>query len=372
MESHPRVLITGITGYKGSWVAKKLLNYKINIDGKPQKFEVRGLVRDPEDPDTIPQLKKSLGKNACLQLELVKGDILDKESLKVAVQDWEYVIHTAFPDLDKSKWDCEFRFLMGYKNFTIFIGDEANSISHAIDANINVIKAWANSNVKRLIIASSYITIAKYDKYDCNLDEESFASPYHCFDLYEKWRIEAERWALQYIKTHLKKSKRLLICFLNPGLLLGPILINRQKHSTIQLVRQMMTNQMVDDLYQVYYPHCDVRDFADAWVSSMFKARHMRRYALTSETHKLREFAEYISEEFKEEREINLINSCKGIIWVKSWFSKEYEDILEKWNKKIHIKNDKARKTLEVDFLEAKVSIIDMWYSLINHKVVKW
>lgn len=86
----------------------------------------------------------------------------------------------------------------------------------------------------------------------------------------------------------------------------------------------------------------------------------MRRYALTSDTHKLREFAEYISEEFKEEREINLLDSCKGIVWVKSWFSKEYEDILEKWNKKVHIKNDKAKKHLGVDFLDAQISIIEM------------
>lgn len=103
MEARPRVLITGITGYKGSWVAKKLLNYKITADGKVQKFEVRGLVRDLDDTESIPQLKKTLGKKACLRLELVKGDILDKKSLKAAVEDCDYVIHTACPSLENSK-----------------------------------------------------------------------------------------------------------------------------------------------------------------------------------------------------------------------------------------------------------------------------
>lgn len=41
------------------------------------------------------------------------------------------------------------------------------------------------------------------------------------------------------------------------------------------------------------------------------------------------------------------------------------------WKVKCHVKNDKAKEELGIDFISAKESIIDMCYSMIEHGLVE-
>lgn len=70
------ILITGITGYIGGTVAKKLLE---------KNYKVTGLVRN----DTRIKELKSLG------IEAIVGNIHDEEILKSAIADTDAIIHTA-------------------------------------------------------------------------------------------------------------------------------------------------------------------------------------------------------------------------------------------------------------------------------------
>ncbi|PQA96877.1 epimerase [Chryseobacterium shigense] len=70
------ILITGITGYIGGTVAKKLLE---------KNYKVTGLVRN----DTRIKELKSLG------IEAIVGNIHDEEILRAAIADTDAIIHTA-------------------------------------------------------------------------------------------------------------------------------------------------------------------------------------------------------------------------------------------------------------------------------------
>ena len=73
----PRVLVTGVTGYVGSWTCLKLL--------QSGEYRVRGSVRDPTDSDKIEILKDAFG-DLFNELEVVKMELMHQTSIRLAVQ----------------------------------------------------------------------------------------------------------------------------------------------------------------------------------------------------------------------------------------------------------------------------------------------
>src|SRR5438309_8639931 len=71
-----RVMLTGATGFVGSWIARVLIE---------RGYKVRGLVRKTSNLANLQQI----------ELEQVEGDVLDRASVRRALKGCEAVIHTA-------------------------------------------------------------------------------------------------------------------------------------------------------------------------------------------------------------------------------------------------------------------------------------
>ena len=78
--------MTGISGYVGSHVGLLLL--------KDGTFNVRGVVRDPNNAAKLDPLRKAYGE-LFDRIEFVKGDLLDAASMTSAIAGSTYVIHLA-------------------------------------------------------------------------------------------------------------------------------------------------------------------------------------------------------------------------------------------------------------------------------------
>ena len=137
----PKVCITGVTGFLGSWVLKSFL------DCTKQKFDIRGTVRDPENKDKIEPLEINLGEKFD-RVELVAADLTDPETFDKAIEGCEYVIHTASPFPNKNP-----------KN-------EDEVVKPALEGTKAVLEACRKHQVKRLVLTSSIVAIADYDKYE--------------------------------------------------------------------------------------------------------------------------------------------------------------------------------------------------------------
>src|SRR5713226_3740236 len=74
--AHQKILVTGVTGFIGGHVARRLVS---------ERALVRGLARDPAKVG-------ALGK---LGVEVVRGDLTDAASLAEAVRGCSLVIHAA-------------------------------------------------------------------------------------------------------------------------------------------------------------------------------------------------------------------------------------------------------------------------------------
>ncbi len=73
------ILITGITGYIGSHVAKQIL------DLKNDRFKIRASVRSLLNDKKLVPLRKAFGEEGYASIEFVEADLMSKEALIKAI-----------------------------------------------------------------------------------------------------------------------------------------------------------------------------------------------------------------------------------------------------------------------------------------------
>ena len=149
------VLVTGITGYCGSWVAKELLE-----QGR-DRFKVRAIVRDPNNLSKLDPIKEDYGELFFNSIEFVKADLTSHESLLKATEGVSYVQHVASP-------------LPGAHT------PSAEEMQKAAkDGMQSLIDACVANKVKRIIVTSAFFCMIgncyKKDKGDHHYTEEDFA-----------------------------------------------------------------------------------------------------------------------------------------------------------------------------------------------------
>lgn len=173
--SRQKVLVTGVTGFIGRHVARRLVT--------DCRAAVRGLVRDPSKAE-------ELGK---LGVELVRGDLTDSASLEQAVRGCSVVIHAAaqvssVPD----------RKIFERSNIT---GTE------------NMLRATAEAGVARFVHLSSIAVFGLAPS-----GEVTDQSPrQHSGDPYCDTKLDAEELAFRY-----QRGGRLPITILRPSAVYGP------------------------------------------------------------------------------------------------------------------------------------------------------
>lgn len=88
MSDKPTLLVTGISGFLGSWVAKKALETGL--------YNVRGTVQSLKNKEKLEILEKGFGEEY-KGLDLVEMSLEDEEQVAKAVEGCKYVVHTASP-----------------------------------------------------------------------------------------------------------------------------------------------------------------------------------------------------------------------------------------------------------------------------------
>jgi nucleoside-diphosphate-sugar epimerase len=180
MESKPKLLITGITGYVASWVLYKAL--------ESGKYSVRGTVRDKDNAAKLKPVKEALG-DLYDQLEIFSADLDDKESLAKAVEGCTYVLHLASP----------------YPGSTP--KNENDVIRPAVNGNLFTLEACVGSGVKKVVITSSCVAIMDFTQGDMEIDETFELVINKTMVAYTKSKILAEREAIKFMKE-LPKEKQ--------------------------------------------------------------------------------------------------------------------------------------------------------------------
>jgi dihydroflavonol-4-reductase len=235
-----KVVITGISGYLGSYVCHTFLQ-----DGR---FQIRGTVRDPHNEAKVEPLRKAFG-DKFNELELFKADLLNPDSLDKAIEGCDYVVHTASPVPSKG-----------------LPKDENVLIRPAVEGTLAVLKAALKHKVKRVVVTSSLSAIVM--KNDINVKEvydENDWSDLEACSAYDKSKTMAERAAWEFLYSIPEAERFELVC-INPVFILGPALVPPE--SSTLAVKHLMEGKF-PFLPKVMLVIVDIRECAMAHLKAL-------------------------------------------------------------------------------------------------------
>ncbi len=267
------VLVTGGTGYVGSWVVKELLEHG---------HTVRLAVRDVNNQDKLAPLRaieeKTSGTLVPFQADLLQADAFDE-----AAKGADAVIHMASP-------------------FKLRVKDpNKDLIEPALEGTRNVLNAATRSGtVKKVVLTSSVVAIYgdARDMTDRGLEkftEEHFnetSSATHQPYSYSKVLAEKEAWKIY------KAQHDWELVVINPGFVMGPLLTPHTESESIKFMRDMLTGKFASGAPDLKFALVDVRDVATAHVAGMEKPQAKGRYILVNKVLSVLEMAQLIEKLF--------------------------------------------------------------------------
>lgn len=245
-----KVCVTGAGGFVASWVVNLLLS---------KDYVVHGTVRQP-GASKYAHLNKL--EKASENLKLFKADLLDYDSLRLAVEGCSGVFHVASPAV-------------------LSVTDpDQELLEPAFKGTLNVLKACVEAKVKRVVVVSSIAAIVMNPDWPKGQvkDETCWSVPEY-MKTTKKWyylsKTEAESQALEFGKRN--ELEVVTVC---PSNVLGPILQSTLNTSSSLLVATVKGG--LESLEYNYWTFVDVRDLAEALLLVYNKSEAGERYICTS------------------------------------------------------------------------------------------
>lgn len=198
VESRQRVLITGITGFLGSWVTKYFI--------ENGNYIVRGTVRDKNNMKKIQPLIDEFGEEAWSKVELYAADLTNEQSIIDACEGVDILIHTASP-------------------YPIAKPKKADDlIIPAVNGTLAAMKGAERHGVKRVVVTSSFAAIMN-SKEKVEVFNEDIWSGEKEGGPYPMSKTMAEKAAWDFVAKQ-EEGKKIELAVINPAMILGPAFIN--------------------------------------------------------------------------------------------------------------------------------------------------
>jgi dihydroflavonol-4-reductase len=199
MSTNPLVLVTGVSGFIGSWVAYAALK---------AGYRVRGTVRSLKNEAKVHHLR-DLCPGSKHSIELVEADLTSDSGWDEAVAGCHYILHVASP-------------------FVISEPKDPNDvIVPAVQGTLRVLQAAArqSSSPRRVVITSSVYSVCCGHSKDNFTDDdwtilENSLVPVNS---YAKSKTLAEKAAWEFVKN-LPPHQQFELATINPSGVLGPML----------------------------------------------------------------------------------------------------------------------------------------------------
>lgn len=255
------------------------------------------------------------------------------DSLMIAIEGCEYVVHTASPfPLVEPK-------------------DENELIKPAVDGTLAVMQACRKHKVKRVVVTSSVASIFDQNNMKEQFNEEDWPDTNtKGFPAYNKSKTLAERSAWEFIKE-LPEDEKFELVTINPGLILGPATVAEGFSSGVA-ISKFMLNQM-PGIPKVSMAMVDVRDVALAHLRGLkIPEAAGNRFILNAETIWLREMAQYLYGEFTPDYKIKTKELSYCTFRMAAIFIAEAKGLIPIWDKRLNLANEKSKKILGINYIQ--------------------
>jgi len=243
------IMITGITGLFGSYLAKEFRNYG----------QIHGLKRASSDLELTRELNG--------QVVWHEGDVNDYQSLEVAFEGMDMIIHAA-----------------GLVSFNS--SDEKKLLEVNVGGTTNVVNVMLQKEIKNLIHISSVAALGRTSE-NLQVDENQkwTASPLNTAYAISKYLGELEAWR--------GAQEGLDILVVNPSVLLGKIADKRSSSAIYQYVLKEKKFFPKGNLNYI-----DVRDAATITLALFKMGKWNERFILNRESMSYQDFFNKVAKEF--------------------------------------------------------------------------
>ena len=322
-----KTLITGATGFVGAAVSRELLK---------KGHKVKALVRQSSVLDNL--------KN--LDVEIVHGDLKDKDSLKRCLKDCKYLFHVA-------------------ADYRIWVPKPKEIYENNVTGTENLMEEALNSQIEKIVYTSSVAVLGKPIEGDV-ADEKTPVYVDQMIGHYKKSKYLAE----EKVKE-LYKTKKLPVVIVNPAAPVGP-----------RDIKPTPTGKMILDAAMKKIPayldtglnivHVD--DVAKGHLQAFNKGIFGERYILGGENMTFKEILEMISVLCGHNPpKIQLPkNPLYPIGYIFEIFARLFNlknpmltvDMIRMAEKKMFFSSEKAKKELNYRYKSAKIALKDaiQWF----------
>ena len=243
------VVVTGASGYIGSHIVANLLSKGRNV---------RATVRDMSDPERVQHLNNlPIEKDG--SLEIVEMDLLNEESVNIAISGCEDVIHTAAAVIIKSKKpqkEIVDPSVIGTRN-----------VLNAIEKNgkvINFIHTSSTAAIRPAKWENGTILTSETFAEDATLDKNPYGlAKYSAEMLVRKWH------------KNIKSGPRMIT--IHPCMVFGPAMSKRHLHGSLSIL-MMLVKRKLPVLLPMQISIVDVRDIAEIHVRALSSGKDGGRY----------------------------------------------------------------------------------------------
>jgi len=253
------IMVTGGTGYVGSWIVKKLLE---------AGYTVRMTVRDKNRTSKYAVLQQ-IADRSTGTLEFWEADLLVPGSFDAAATGSDAVMHVASPFMIKVK------------------DPQKEFVDPALEGTRNVLFAATKSGTVRKVVLTSSVAAIHGDNADmaeqglAMFNEASFnttSSLNHSPYSYSKVLAEKEAWSIAEAQNAWK------LVVVNPSLVLGPPLMADSSSGSFTIMQDILRGTYKFGAPNIRFGYVDVRDVAEAHLLALERDDAHGRYLLAERT----------------------------------------------------------------------------------------
>lgn len=284
------VLVTGGTGYIGSWVVKELLE---------MGYRVRVSVRSFNRKDKYLHLQNL--PNSSNLLEFFEADLLIDGAFDNAAEGADAIIHMASP-------------------FTLRFKDpQRDLLDPAVKGTRNVLGAANKSSTVKRVVLTSSVAAVHGDNIDMKeqglteFTEEHFnttSSLKHQPYSFSKVNAEREAWQI-----NAEQSKWDMVV-INPALVLGPSIAQNSNSESLQIMKDLLSGKYRFGAPELYFGFVDVRDVAKAHVLALENHSASGRYIIAERVANFMELVAIINKNFPDQYKLPKMVAPKGLLFL--------------------------------------------------------
>jgi nucleoside-diphosphate-sugar epimerase len=330
------LLITGGTGYIGSWVVKELLE---------KGHTIRLTARDKSKTEKFEHLQ-AIANTENGSLEIWEADLLMDGAFDEAAKGAEAIIHIASPFILKVK------------------DAQKELIDPAVNGTKNVLNAASKSGTVKKVVLTSSLASVLGDSKDMGEQGVEILNESHWnttsslnHNPYSFSKVEAEKtaWKMGEEQNQWK------LVVINPGFVLGPSLTGYSSSESIKVVTDMLNGKFKSGAAELYFGMVDVRDVAHAHVLALESESAEGRHVSCNEIMDFLDIAKSIEKSFPSTYKLPKKYAPKTVLLLMGWaFGVTWKFVKNNVGYRINFDNSKVKSSLKLEFRNMDETIKDM------------